>query len=82
MGEPCAATGWGLPDMNLQTITIGELFTEQQLRQAAAIMKNCPTPHDNLVQMLTKTGLRKDVLPSYAAYILEWKREDIIKAYS
>lgn len=68
----------------MKTITLGELFTPAQLKQAAAIMVNCPTPHEDLVQVLKPDAARLDklgVLVDYAAYLLEFHREMIMHAY-
>lgn len=66
----------------MKTTTIGELFTERQLSQAAAIMHNCPIPHKDLVQMLSKTWNNPEVLVEYAAYLLEAHRSGIVSEYA
>lgn len=68
----------------MKTITLGEVFTTAQLKQAAAMMANCPTPHEDLVQMLKPDAARLDklgVLVEYAAYLLELNRDIVVHAY-
>jgi hypothetical protein len=68
----------------MKTIPFDELFTGEQLTEAAAMMYNCATPHEDLVQLLKKDKARFDRLDvdiSYAAYILEWKREHVLRYY-
>jgi hypothetical protein len=63
---------------------MGELFTEEQLRKAAEIMKDCPTPHEDLVQLLNKDKDRFDKLEvhiPYAAYMIEAHRNLILHVY-
>lgn len=65
-------------------MALGEIFTESQLEEAASIMFNSTVPHSALVSMLRPDKKRFDSLDidiDYAAYILEWKRDEIVFHY-
>lgn len=68
----------------MKTITLGEIFTADQLKKAAEMMQNCPCPHEDLVQLLKLDKARFDGLEvdlGYAAYLLEAHRNMILHCY-
>lgn len=72
----------------MRSLTIGELFTEQQLRKAADVFSK-PNPlglpvHPLIVSILTPDKKRFDKLEvdvDYAAYLLESHRNLLIHVY-
>lgn len=73
----------------MKPITIGELFTEEQLRQAAKVFSHTPDSngfdlHQRLHNVLEPDKARFDKLEvdlNYAAYLLEAHRNIILNAY-
>lgn len=68
----------------MKTMQLGKVFTNDQLKQAAAMMHNCPHPHEDLKNMLKPDKARLDQLGidiGYAAYLLEYHRSGIVSEF-
>lgn len=74
--------------MRQTTIRMDQLFKPEQLRDAARIIREKENSrsmaHEDLVRMLepdSERFRRMQMELGYAAYILEWKREEVLKWY-
>lgn len=68
----------------MKTLTIGEIFTADQLKKAAEIMHKNPIPNAALVEMLELDKARFDKLEvdlRYAGYMLEAHKNMILHCY-
>jgi len=71
--------------ISVKTMKLGEIFTEEQLKQAAKIMDiGTGQMHKNLVSMLEHDPNRFNQLQidiGYAAYLLEYHRSGIVSEF-